>query len=55
MESKYKKCGLCAHKIYCNLKEECVDENYQYLFPFNEVRELDGSYTYFINLDGDRL
>ena len=41
------KCSSCAHKGYCEVGAECSNEGYKYHFPLREVRELDGSYTYF--------
>lgn len=46
MESKYKRCNTCAHKEYCELGAECVNESYPYYFPYYKVREIDGSFTY---------
>ena len=43
---KQQNCNNCAHKEYCELGAECVNENYQYHFPYSKVRELDGSFTY---------
>jgi hypothetical protein len=46
MVSKFKNCISCAHKEYCELGAECVNNDYQYYFPYSNVRELDGTFTY---------
>ena len=41
--SSYKCCSTRAHKEYCILSTECVNENYQYHIDLSEVKDWDGT------------